>query len=123
MLLGFINANYFHFLFFICIVFFIFLVLFILSYFIMQRTMDLEKLSAYECGFDPFEESLGRFDIKFYLVAILFLVFDLEIVFLFPWSIMLYKLSMFSFWVIFYFLFILLIGFIYEWRKGALDWN
>jgi len=123
MLLGFINTNYFHFLFFICIVFFIFLALFIISYFVMQRTMDLEKLSAYECGFDPFEESLGRFDIKFYLVAILFLVFDLEIVFLFPWSIMLYKLSMFSFWVIFYFLFILLIGFIYEWRKGALDWN
>ena len=123
MLLGFINTNYFHFLFFICIVFFIFLALFIISYFVMQRTMDLEKLSAYECGFDPFEESLGRFDIKFYLVAILFLVFDLEIVFLFPLSIMLYKLSMFSFWVIFYFLFILLIGFIYEWRKGALDWN
>ena len=85
--------------------------------------MDLEKLSAYECGFDPFEESLGRFDIKFYLVAILFLVFDLEIVFLFPWSIMLNKLQFFSFWIIFYFLFVLLIGFVYEWRKGALDWN
>jgi NADH:ubiquinone oxidoreductase subunit 3 (subunit A) len=123
MLLAFINTNYLHFIFFVCIVFFIFFALFIISYFIMQRTMDLEKLSAYECGFDPFEESLGRFDIKFYLVAILFLVFDLEIVFLFPWSIMLYKLSMFSFWVIFYFLFILLVGFIYEWRKGALDWN
>jgi NADH:ubiquinone oxidoreductase subunit 3 (subunit A) len=123
MLLGFTNSNYFHFLFFVLIVFFIFLALFWVSYFMMQRTMDLEKLSAYECGFDPFEESLGRFDIKFYLVAILFLVFDLEIVFLFPWSIMLYKLSMFSFWVIFYFLFILLIGFVYEWRKGALDWN
>ena len=123
MLLAFNNSNYFHFLFFVCIAFFIFVALFSVSYFLMQRTMDLEKLSAYECGFDPFEESLGRFDIKFYLVAILFLVFDLEIVFLFPWSIMLYKLSMFSFWVIFYFLFILLVGFIYEWRKGALDWN
>ena len=93
MLLAFNNSNYFHFLFFICVVFFIFVALFWVSYFLMQRTMDLEKLSAYECGFDPFEESLGRFDIKFYLVAILFLVFDLEIVFLFPWSIMLYKLS------------------------------
>lgn len=123
MLLAFNNSNYFHFLFFVFIAFVIFILLFLVSYFLMQRTMDLEKMSAYECGFDPFEESLGRFDIKFYLVAILFLVFDLEIVFLFPWSIMLYKLSLFSFWVIFYFLFILLIGFIYEWRKGALDWN
>lgn len=123
MLFTFVNTTYFHFLFFICIAFFIFIALFCVSYFLMQRTMDLEKMSAYECGFDPFEESLGRFDIKFYLVAILFLVFDLEIVFLFPWSTMLYTLSIFSFWVVFYFLFVLLIGFIYEWRKGALDWN
>jgi len=89
----------------------------------MQRNIDIEKLSAYECGFDPFEESLGRFDIKFYIVAILFLIFDLEIVFLFPWSVILLQLPLFSFWIIFYFLFILIIGFIYEWKKGALDWN
>ena len=113
----------FTFFFFFLIICVIFILLFCGSFFIMRRSMDLEKMSAYECGFDPFEESLGRFDIKFYLVAILFLVFDLEIVFLFPWSIMLYKLSLFSFWVVFYFLIVLLIGFIYEWRKGALDWN
>ncbi len=89
----------------------------------MQRNIDIEKMSAYECGFDPFEESLGRFDIKFYLVAILFLVFDLEIVFLFPWSVMLYSLGMFGLWVAVFFVFILLIGFIYEWQKGALDWS
>lgn len=123
MILAFNNSNYFHFLFFVLVAFLVLIILFFVSYFLMQRNIDLEKMSAYECGFDPFEDSLGRFDIKFYLVAILFLIFDLEIVFLFPWSIMLYKLGMFSFWVIFYFLFVLVIGFIYEWRKGALDWN
>lgn len=123
MILAFSNSNYFHFLFFVLIAFLVLIILFFVSYFLMQRNIDLEKMSAYECGFDPFEDSLGRFDIKFYLVAILFLIFDLEIIFLFPWSIMLYKLGMFSFWVIFYFLFVLVIGFVYEWRKGALDWN
>jgi NADH-quinone oxidoreductase subunit A len=123
MIFTFTNANYFYFLFFIFIAFLVLLALFTVSYFLMQRNINIEKMSAYECGFDPFEESLGRFDIKFYLVAILFLVFDLEIVFLFPWSIMLYTLSIFSFWIIFIFLFILLLGFIYEWKKGALDWN
>jgi NADH:ubiquinone oxidoreductase subunit 3 (subunit A) len=99
------------------------LILFFVSYFLMQRNMDLEKMSAYECGFDPFEESLGRFDVKFYLVAILFLIFDLEIVFLFPWSVMIYFLDLFTFCIIFFFIFILTLGFIYEWSKGALDWS
>lgn len=123
MLLLFNNINYFHFVFFILIIFLIVSGLFFVSYFLMQRNIDIEKMSAYECGFDPFEESLGRFDVKFYLVAILFLIFDLEIVFLFPWSVMLYFLNIFAFWVVLSFLIILLVGFIYEWKKGALDWN
>lgn len=123
MFLFFANVNYFYFIFFILITFLIVTILFFISYFLMQRNIDIEKMSAYECGFDPFEESLGRFDIKFYLVAILFLIFDLEIVFLFPWSVMFYCLGMFSFWIIFFFLFILILGFIYEWKKEALDWN
>jgi NADH:ubiquinone oxidoreductase subunit 3 (subunit A) len=95
--LFFLNLNYFYFLFFIFVTFCIIVALFFVSYFLMQRNIDIEKMSAYECGFDPFEESLGRFDIKFYLVAILFLIFDLEIVFLFPWSVMLYFLDVFTF--------------------------
>jgi NADH:ubiquinone oxidoreductase subunit 3 (subunit A) len=119
----FININYFYFIYFIFITFFIVTILFFVSYFLMQRNIDIEKMSAYECGFDPFEESLGRFDIKFYLVAILFLIFDLEIVFLFPWSVMFYTLGFFGFWVIFMFIFVLFIGFAYEWQKQALDWT
>jgi NADH:ubiquinone oxidoreductase subunit 3 (subunit A) len=121
--LFFLNLNYFYFLFFIFVTFCIIVALFFVSYFLMQRNIDIEKMSAYECGFDPFEESLGRFDIKFYLVAILFLIFDLEIVFLFPWSVMLYFLDVFTFWIIFIFIFVLTLGFIYEWSKGALDWS
>jgi NADH:ubiquinone oxidoreductase subunit 3 (subunit A) len=117
------NSSFLNLLLFIIFTLFILFALFNISYYLMQRNIDIEKLSAYECGFDPFEESLGRFDIKFYIVAILFLIFDLEIVFLFPWSVILLQLPLFSFWIIFYFLFILIIGFIYEWKKGALDWN
>lgn len=98
-------------------------VLFIVSYLLTQRVFDIEKLSSYECGFDPFEETLGRFDVKFYMVAILFLIFDLEIVFLFPWSTLLYCLSMMQYCIVCTFLVLLFLGFIYEWRKGALDWS
>lgn len=117
------NSNFLNLLLFILFTLIILFALFNISYYLMQRNIDIEKLSAYECGFDPFEESLGRFDIKFYIVAILFLIFDLEIVFLFPWSVILFQVPLFSFWVIFYFLFILIVGFLYEWKKGALDWN
>lgn len=117
------NSNFLNLLLFILFTLVILFALFNISYYLMQRNIDIEKLSAYECGFDPFEESLGRFDIKFYIVAILFLIFDLEIVFLFPWSVILFQVPLFSFWVIFYFLFILIVGFLYEWKKGALDWN
>jgi NADH-ubiquinone oxidoreductase chain 3 len=82
-----------------------------------------EKLSAYECGFDPFDDARGRFDIRFYLVAILFIIFDLEVTFLFPWAVSLHKIGFFGFWSMMVFLLILTIGFVYEWKKGALEWE
>jgi NADH:ubiquinone oxidoreductase subunit 3 (subunit A) len=82
-----------------------------------------EKLSAYECGFDPFDDARSRFDIRFYLVSILFIIFDLEVTFLFPWAVSLNRIGLFGFWSMMIFLIILTIGFIYEWKKGALDWE
>ena len=82
-----------------------------------------EKLSTYECGFEPFSDSRGRFDVRFYLVSILFIIFDLEIAFLFPWALCLKTLGWFGFGSMIVFLSVLTIGFIYEWRKGALDWE
>ena len=87
------------------------------------KNPDPEKLSAYECGFEPFNDSRMEFDIRFYLVAILFIIFDLEIAFLFPWAITLGNIGLFGFFSMMLFLFILTIGFIYEWKKGALDWE
>ena len=84
---------------------------------------DPEKLSAYECGFDAFDDSRMEFDVRFYLVAILFIIFDLEIAFLFPWAISLGSLGELGFWSMMVFLGILTIGFIYEWKKGALEWE
>ncbi len=84
---------------------------------------DPEKLSAYECGFEAFDDSRMEFDVRFYLVAILFIIFDLEIAYLFPWAISLGQIGMFGFWSMIFFLTILTIGFIYEWKKGALDWE
>ena len=84
---------------------------------------DPEKLSAYECGFDAFDDSRMEFDVRFYLVAILFIIFDLEIAFLFPWAITLGKTGLFGFWSMMIFLAVLTIGFIYEWKKGALEWE
>ena len=84
---------------------------------------DSAKLSPYECGFEAFEDSRMKFDVRFYLVAILFIIFDLEIAFLFPWAIVLQDIGWFGFWAMFVFLGILVIGFIYEWKKGALEWE
>ena len=84
---------------------------------------DSEKLSPYECGFEAFEDSRMKFDVRFYLVAILFIIFDLEIAFLFPWAIVLDDIGMFGFLAMVVFLGILVIGFIYEWKKGALEWE
>ena len=95
----------------------------ILNFAFSPNNPDPEKLSAYECGFEPFNDSRMEFDIRFYLVAILFIIFDLEIAFLFPWAITLGNLGYFGFFSMMLFLFILTIGFIYEWKKGALDWE
>ncbi len=84
---------------------------------------DPEKLSAYECGFEAFDDSRMEFDVRFYLVAILFIIFDLEIAFLFPWAITLGKIGVFGFWSMMIFLAVLTVGFIYEWKKGALEWE
>ena len=98
------------------------LIILLLSYFLVFQNLDLEKVSAYECGFQPFEDARSKFDVRFYLVAILFIIFDLEIMFLFPWSISIFYIDFWGFWVMIFFLFILTVGFIYEWKKGALDW-
>ena len=95
----------------------------VINYIFSPKNPDPEKLSAYECGFLPFTDSRMEFDIRFYLVAILFIIFDLEIAFLFPWAITLGKIGFLGFISMMIFLFILTIGFIYEWKKGALDWD
>ena len=84
---------------------------------------DDEKLSPYECGFEPFDDSRSKFDVRYYLVAILFIIFDLEIAFLFPWATVLGDIGLFGFWSMMIFLGVLTIGFVYEWRKGALEWE
>ena len=84
---------------------------------------DAEKLSSYECGFEPFEDSRGKFDVRYYLVAILFIIFDLEIAFLFPWAVSLDVVGGFGFIAMGIFLALLVVGFIYEWKKGALEWD
>ena len=88
-----------------------------------KRKPDKNKLAAYECGFDAFDDARGRFDVRFYLVSILFIIFDLEIAFLFPWAVALGKIGLFGFWSMMVFLAVLTVGFIYEWKKGALDWE
>ena len=88
-----------------------------------KQNPDKEKLAACECGFDAFDDARNKFDVRFYLVAILFIIFDLEIAFLFPWAISLGSIGMFGFWSMAFFLGILTIGFIYEWKKGALEWE
>ena len=93
------------------------------AYVLAEQRPDAEKLSAYECGFDAFDDARGRFDVRFYLVAILFIIFDLEVAFLFPWAISLGDTGLFGFWSMVIFLVILTVGFIYEWKKGALEWE
>jgi NADH-quinone oxidoreductase subunit A len=95
----------------------------ILNFLFSPKNPDPEKLSAYECGFEALNDSRMEFDVRFYLVAILFIIFDLEIAFLFPWAVSLGSIGVLGFWSMMIFLFILTIGFIYEWKKGALDWD
>ena len=88
-----------------------------------KQNPDQDKLSAYECGFDAFDDTRGKFDVRFYLVAILFIIFDLEVAFLFPWAVSLGAIGLVGFWSMVAFLGVLTIGFIYEWKKGALEWE
>jgi NADH-quinone oxidoreductase subunit A len=90
---------------------------------IAVRNPDPEKLSAYECGFNAFDDARMKFDVRFYLVAILFIIFDLEVSFLFPWAVTFGELGLYGFWSMMVFLGVLTVGFVYEWKKGALEWD
>jgi NADH-quinone oxidoreductase subunit A len=99
------------------------LVLLVVPYLVAYKQPNPEKLSAYECGFNAFDDARMKFDVRFYLVAILFIIFDLEVSFLFPWAVAFGNLGLYGFWSMMVFLGVLTIGFIYEWRKGALEWD
>ncbi len=115
--------EYGNFLSYILMCFVVSLILVILSFFLVFQKPNFEKLSVYECGFNPFGDSRIRFEVRFYLVAILFIIFDLEITFLFPWVVVFNEMSYIGFLSMLIFLVILTIGFIYEWLKGALVWE
>ena len=93
------------------------------AFVLAEHRPDPEKLSAYECGFEAFDDARMKFDVRFYLVAILFIIFDLEVAFLFPWAVALGDIGLYGFWSMMIFLGILTIGFVYEWKKGALEWE
>jgi len=116
-------AGYFPILVFLGIAFGLALVLLVLPMLVGRQKSDAHKLSAYECGFEPFGDARGKFDVRFYLVAILFIIFDLEVAFLFPWAVSLETIGEFGFWSMMIFLAVLTIGFAYEWKKGALEWE
>ena len=99
------------------------LALLVAPFLVAYQQPDPEKLSAYECGFEAFDDARMKFDVRFYLVSILFIIFDLEVAFLFPWAISLGKIGLFGFWSMIVFLGVLTVGFVYEWRKGALEWD
>jgi len=99
------------------------LALLVVPFLVAFRQPDPEKLSAYECGFNAFDDARMKFDVRFYLVAILFIIFDLEVSFLFPWAVAFGDLGLYGFWSMMIFLGVLTVGFIYEWRKGALEWD
>ena len=93
------------------------------SWLLAPQRPDSEKLSSYECGFEAFSDTRGRFDVRFYLVTLLFIIFDLEVAFLFPWAVALGDIGLFGYWSMMIFLAVLTVGFIYEWKKGALEWE
>jgi NADH-quinone oxidoreductase subunit A len=98
-------------------------VLLLIPFVVAYQNPDVEKLSAYECGFNAFDDARMRFDVRFYLVALLFIIFDLEVTFLFPWAVAFKEAGNVGFWSMMAFLGVLTIGFVYEWRKGALEWD
>ena len=99
------------------------LALMIAPFLVAVRNPDPEKVSAYECGFKAFDDARMKFDIRFYLVSILFIIFDLEVAFLFPWAVAFKEAGAYGFWAMMIFLAVLTVGFVYEWRKGALEWD
>jgi NADH-quinone oxidoreductase subunit A len=108
---------------FIAVALAIALALLVVPFLVAYKQPDPEKLSAYECGFNAFDDARMKFDVRFYLVAILFIIFDLEVSFLFPWAVAFGDLGLYGFWSMMVFLAVLTIGFIYEWKKGALEWD
>ena len=108
---------------FVAVAFVIALGLLLVPFLIAYKQPDAEKLSAYECGFNAFDDARMKFDVRYYLVAILFILFDLEIAFLFPWAVAMRDIGAPGFWAMMIFLTILVVGFVYEWKKGALDWE
>ena len=98
-------------------------VIMIVPFIVAYKQPDSEKLSAYECGFNAFDDARMKFDVRFYLVSLLFIIFDLEVAFLFPWAVAFKDVGAFGFWSMMAFLVVLTVGFIYEWRKGALEWD
>ena len=116
-------TEYFPVLFFLIIGAVIASVMFVIPHIIIPVNKDKEKTSPYECGFEAFDNARQKFDVRFYLVAILFIVFDLEVAFLFPWAMAFGAIGWFGFWSMMIFLTVLTVGFIYEWKKGALEWE
>jgi NADH-quinone oxidoreductase subunit A len=116
-------SEYFSVIVFLVIAIILSIIIFGASFFIANQLEDTEKLSSYECGFDAFEDARNQFDIRFYLVAILFIIFDLEAIYLFPWASSISSLSSSGFWVMIDFLIELLVGFVYAWKIGALEWE
>ncbi len=115
--------NYFPVLLFIVVGLAVGVIAMSVGYFLAPQRPDSQKLSPYECGFEAFEDARMKFDVRYYLVAILFILFDLEIAFLFPWAIVLDEIGLFGYVAMLFFLGILVVGFIYEWMKGALEWE
>jgi NADH-quinone oxidoreductase subunit A len=118
-----ISAQYFPILLFLIVAIGLSCAILVIPFLLNKRTNDSEKLSQYECGFEGEGRVRNEFDVQFYLVAILFIIFDLEVAFLFPWAVSLGKIGVFGFWSMMSFLTLLTVGFIYEWKRGALEWK
>lgn len=116
-------ASYLPLVIFFGVAMFIALALLVAPFIVAFKSPDPEKLSAYECGFNSFDDARMKFDVRFYLVAILFIIFDLEVAFLFPWAVAFKDVGAFGFWSMMIFLGVLTVGFVYEWKKGALEWD
>lgn len=118
-----VSSQYLPILFFLIIAVGLSIVVAVIPFILVKRSPDKEKISSYECGFEGEGPVRNEFDVQFYLVAILFIIFDLEIAFLFPWAVVLKEIGIFGFFSMMFFLFVLTVGFIYEWRRGALEWK